>query len=108
MDNLYYLEGRVSIPTERKAEFNRNVLDILRACGIRKLKEIEIDGKSIIVVREPVENDEGMVAFDYSIFEGQRRQISFYDMNTCELHTEDRGYNEFGMVMNLIMTMQEA
>lgn len=30
MDNLYYLEGRVSIPTERKAEFNRNVLDILR------------------------------------------------------------------------------
>lgn len=60
------------------------------------------------MVREPVENEEGMVAFDYSIFEGQRRQISFYDMNTCELHTEDRGYNEFGMVMNLIMTMQEA
>lgn len=108
MDNLYHLEGQVSIPDERKAEFNKNVLDILRACGIRKLKKVEIAGKCIIVIREPEENEEGIVAFDYSIFENQRRQISFYDMNSCKLHIAEQGYNEFGMAINLIMTMQEA
>lgn len=108
MDHIYHLEGRVSIPAERKAEFNENVLNILRVCGIRKRMEMEIAGKYVTVVREPEEDKDGMVAFDYSIFEKQKRQVSFYDMNTCELHVTERGYCEFGLVINLIMTMQEA
>lgn len=108
MDHRYHLEGQVSIPAERKAEFNENVLNILRVCGIRKRKEMEIAGKHVTVVREPEADKDGMVAFDYSIFEQQKRQVSFYDMNTCELHVTERGYREFGLVINLIMTMQEA
>lgn len=108
MDNGYWIEGRVSIPKGRRAEFNENVRKLFRLCGIRKLEEIEIAGKICTVVREPEPDDRGIISFDYSVFERRRRGISTYDMNTCELHAEDRGYEEFGLVMNLIMTMQEA
>ena len=43
-----------------------------------------------------------------SIFEKKKRKISQYDLNTCELYVEDPGYNEFGIVMNMIMVLQEA
>lgn len=108
MDNGYWIEGKVSIPEGRRAEFNENVRKLFRLCGIRKLEEIEIAGKICTVVHEPEPDGRGILSFDYSVFERQKREISTYDMNTCELHAEDRGYEEFGLVMNLIMTMQEA
>lgn len=108
MDNGYWIEGKVSIPEGRRAEFNENVRKLFRLCGIRKLEEIEIAGKICTVVHEPEPDDRGILSFDYSVFERRKREISTYDMNTCELHVEDRGYEEFGLVMNLIMTMQEA
>lgn len=108
MDNQYWLEGKVSIPEEKRAEFNENILKLLRLCGIRKLKEIEVDGKTITVVHEPKPDDNGIVKFDYSIFEKQTRKVSYYNMNTCELCITDREYMEFGVAMHLVMTMQEA
>lgn len=108
MDNGYWIEGKVSIPEERRVEFNENVRKLFRLCGIRKLEEIEIAGKICTVVHEPEPDDKGAISFDYSVFERRKREISTYDMNTCELHAEDRGYDEFSLVMNLIMTMQEA
>ena len=108
MDDQYWLEGKVSIPEEIRTEFNENVLKILRLCGIRKLKEIKVAGKAITVVREPKPDSKNIVQFDYSIFEKQKRELAFYDMNTCELNVTDRGYMEFGLAMNLVMTMLEA
>lgn len=108
MGSRYRIEGKVSIPEGRREEFNENVRKLFRLCGIRKLEEIEIAGKICTVVHKPEPDDRGIIRFDYSVFERQKRKISTYDMNTCELHTEDRGYGEFGLVMNLIMTMQEA
>lgn len=108
MDNMFWLEGKVSIPKEKRREFNENVLKLFNLCGIRKLKEIELDGKKITVVHEPKPDDKGVVEFDYSIFERKKREISFYDMNTCELHAVDCGYREFAAVMDLVMVMQEA
>lgn len=108
MDSIYRIEGRVSIPEERKAEFNENVQKLFRLCGIRKLEEIEVAGRICTVVHEPEPDDQGIISFDYSIFERQKRKISTYNRNTCELHAEDWGYKEFALVMNLIMTMQEA
>lgn len=108
MGSRYRIEGKVSIPEGRREEFNENVRKLFRLCGIRKLEEIEIAGKICTVVHEPEPDDRGIIRFDYSVFERQKRKISTYDMNTCELYTEDRGYGEFGLVMNLIMTMQEA
>lgn len=108
MKHGYWIEGKVSIPEEKREEFNENILKLFRLCGIRKLKEVEIAGRTIIVACEPEPDIEGMVRFDYSIFEGLKRRVSVYNMNTCELSITDRGHGEFGLVMKLAMTMQEA
>ncbi|MCM1235566.1 MAG: hypothetical protein NC489_36165 [Ruminococcus flavefaciens] len=108
MDNLYWLEGKISISEDKRAELNANILKLLKQCGIRKLKEMQINGKNVIVVHEPVPDENGIVSFDYSVFEKRKREISYYNMNTCELHSVDRGYSEFGVVMNFVMTMLEA
>lgn len=108
MGGRYRIEGKVSIPEGQRAEFNKNVRKLFRLCGIRKLEEVEIAGKICTVAHEPEPDDRGIISFDYSVFERQKRKISTYDKNTCELHAEDCGYGEFCLVMNFIMTMQEA
>lgn len=104
----YRIEGKVNIPENRRNEFNDAVFDIFKACGIRKLETLTIDGNEAIVVSMPKADQDGIVSFDYSIFDKLKREISTYDMNTCELHLAECGYSEFGLAMNLIMTMQEA
>lgn len=107
-DDLYKLEGTVMIPDNKKAEFNRYILQILDVCGIRKTERTELDGRVLTVVRRPTPDGQGIVSFDYSIFEKKKRKTATYNTNTCELVTPDRGYSEFGVVMNMIMVMQEA
>lgn len=107
-DDMYRLEGTVKISENRKDEFNKYVLQILDACGIRKTEEMELGGQRITVVRQPQPDEQGIVCFDYSIFEKKKRETATYNMNTCELKVPDRGYNEFGVVMNMIMVMQES
>lgn len=107
-DDVYKLAGTVSIPEDKKAEFNRYILQILEKCGIRKTERIALGGQMITVVRHPIPDEGNIVHFDYSIFEKKKRKTSFYNMNTCELMARDRGYNEFGVVMNMIMVMQES
>ena len=107
-DDLYKLEGIVRIPDNKKAEFNRYILQILDVCGIRKTERTELDGRTITVVRRPSPDGQVIVNFDYSIFEKKKRETAAYNTNTCELIVPDRGYAEFGVVMNMIMVMQEA
>ena len=107
-DNIFCLAGKVNVPEEKKNEMNRHVLEILDKCGIRKTVEMTVAGKKVTVVISARPDAEGIVLFDYSIFEKKKRKISKYDLNTCELYVEDQGYNEFGIVMNMIMVLQEA
>ncbi|MCM1040105.1 MAG: hypothetical protein NC434_12360 [Ruminococcus sp.] len=107
-DDLYKLEGKVIIPEDKKDEFNKNILQILETCGIRKTENIELDGQTITVIGRVTPDEQGIVRFDYSIFEKKKRETAEYNLNTCELKTPDRGYSEFGVVMNMIMVMQEA
>lgn len=107
-DNVFRLAGKVNVPAEKKNEMNRHVLEILDKCGIRKTVEMTVAGKKVTVVTSARPNADGIVLFDYSIFEKKKRKISKYDLNTCELYVEDQGYNEFSIVMNMIMVLQEA
>ena len=107
-DDVYRLEGTVMIPEDKKDEFNKYVLQILDNCGIRKTEEMELGGQMVTVVRQPIPDEQGIVHFDYSIFEKRQRETAEYNLNTCELKTPDRGYSEFGVVMNMIMVMQES
>lgn len=107
-DDVYRLAGTVRIPEDKKSEFNRNVLRILDVCGIRKTERIMSGGKRIAVVRRPEPDRQGIVRFDYSIFEKKKRKTAFYNMRDCGLTAPDRGNDEFGVVMNMIMTLQES
>ena len=104
----YWLLGKVSVPDDKKQEFNDTVLEILNLCGIRKTKEIMLAEKMVTVLEKPVLDQNGIISFDYSIFEKKKRETSTYDCNTCELHTVDRGVGEFGLAMNLILLLQEC
>lgn len=81
MGNQYWLEGKVSIPEEKRDIFNENVLKLLDYGGIRKLKEMEIGKKAITAARKPRPDGEGIVRFDYSVFENQKRKESCYTMH---------------------------
>lgn len=96
MGNQYWLEGTVSVPKERKAELSESILMLLERCGIRKLREIAVDGKMVTVARRPKADSRGIVEFDYSAFEGQRREGFCYNKNECTLCVGDCGYAEFG------------
>lgn len=107
-DNMYKLAGTVKIPEDKKKSFNENVLKILYLCGIRKTSEMELAGRKISVVEPAAPDENGLVTFDYSIFEKMKREVCTYNMRTCELVTPDRGYREFGVTMNLVMVLLES
>lgn len=107
-EDLYRIAGNVMIPEEKREEFNRHILQILYRGGIRKTGQAELGGRKVTVVDYPAPDEQGIVSFDYSIFEKRKRETATYNTDTCELVTPDRGYQEFGVVMNLIMVMQEA
>lgn len=81
---------------------------MLNLCGIRKKKEITLAGKPITVLERPAVDENGMVEFDYSIFEKKSRICSTYDTKSCTLETREQGYSEFGVTMNLIMALIEC
>lgn len=107
-DDRFWLLGTVAVPEEKKEEFNGYVLDLLEKCGIRKTEEMELDGKTLTVLSRPAPDADGIVSFDYSIFEQIKREPGTYDTNTCKLQAADQGYNEYWFAMNLVMTLQEV
>lgn len=108
MEEHYWLAGKVNIPENKKKEFNACVMEVLNLCGIRKRKAITLAGKAVTALDKPQPNRDGIILFDYSIFERKCRVVSMYNTQTCELQTEDRGMGEFGLAMNLILLLSEC
>lgn len=104
-DDVFWVEGEIYIPDERKMITNRAVMQLLDKCGIRRTEEIELDGRKIKVADKLYPDKEGIIRFNYSIFEKIERKTAEYDTNTCLLKTPDSGYTEFGVVMNMVMTL---
>ena len=71
-DETYKMIGMVTIPEDQKAKCNDHVLQILYLCGIRKIETVEVYGKKFSVVTIPKPDNEGVVQYDYSIFEKKR------------------------------------
>ena len=107
-DDDYRLIGKVSIPEDQREEFNRKVLELLWRGGIRKTDTLVVNGIPHTVVRRAEPDEKGIVSFDYSIFEQQIRKPSTFNTITGKLKSEDRGYNEYGIVMNMIMVLTMA
>ena len=84
-ENIYTLAGSVHIPEKNKDEFNKKVLTTLYRCGIRKTETITVNGINFTVVAPPKADKDGIVDFDYSIFEKKKRNISSFNTFTGEL-----------------------
>lgn len=105
---MFKLAGTVNIPEAKRDEFNQKVLATLYRCGIRKTETITLNGIAFNVVRPPEANENGIVDFDYSIFEKKKRAISSFNTLTGELKAADCGYGEYRIVINMIMALQQA
>lgn len=104
----YEMIGQFTIPEDKRGELNSLVLKLLDVGGVRKLETVRIDGKRYKVTTIPKPDAKGIVRFNYSIFERKEFGENTYDTNTCQLvSSKDRDGNEFGFILNLIMTLQE-
>ena len=108
MQDFFRLIGEFSITEDRKKELNEIVLNLLDKCGIRMLKEVEHLGKKMTVISRLEPDSNGIISFNYSIFEKKKRNISTYNLNTCELIVDDCGFCEFGMPLMLLLTLKES
>lgn len=96
VDNDYTLEGRFEIANENmKQEMNELIIQILYKTGIRKTTTVMINGREFDAVEQTYPDENGIIYFDYSVFEKRIRRGNYYNCHTCELVTEDRGENEF-------------
>ena len=108
-DYIYTMQGSFSLTNlDKKNEMNELILDILRKTGVGRLTTRNVNGKDISVFRQAAPDDNGIIEFDFSIFEKFHRKGNYYNTNTCELVTPDIGYRHFKIVMILIMTVLEA
>jgi len=108
MNEFYRLAGTFTISEEKRNEFNLLALELLNRCGIRLLKDITVAGNTVTVISHISPDSNGIVSFNYSIFEHRKRDFCHYDMNTCELSIANCGFSEFGMALMLLLTMKES
>ena len=104
----WWLLGDVNIPENRMDELNGFVIQLLDKGGIRKTEEIMLAGREITVVKKVQPDENGLLKFDYSIFEQIKRDECTYDMKTGKLDLKAHGGNEFGLAMNMLMCLLES
>ena len=107
-DTNYWLIGEPKIPEEKREEVNQAVLRILHYCGMRKEKEILVGTDEFTVVEKPVPDADGIITFDYSIYENRIYEPGTYDTKTCALNVNERGLYEYGLVINMLYTLLES
>lgn len=108
MANYFKLIGEMEIPEDRRSEFNKYAMRLLDLCGIRLIKKIKIGRKTVEVASHIMPDDKNMVTFDYSVFEKRKREQSFYNIDTCKLTLNNCGFDEMGIALMLLMTLQES
>ena len=104
----YRLTGHAHIPLEKQSEFNDCILTVLNYFGVKKTTTISIDDKSFVVT-EPVAIDEyGNISFNYCTLENKQYETSIFSVITGNFEKENCGYDELGVVRNLLLTISAA
>ena len=107
-DTHYRLIGEPKIPEDKREEVNQAVLRILHYCGIRKEKKVQAGTGEFTVVEKPVPDADGMITFDYSIYENRMYEPCTYDTKTCAINVKKCGLSEYGLVINMLYTLLES
>lgn len=82
-DDKYKIVGTISIPEEKREEFNRNVEKVLDVFGIRQTEKRMVGDREITVLKKPEADEDGIVRFNYSMFEKRVREGDSYNTKTC-------------------------
>lgn len=91
--------GNVSIPEEKRVEFNNNMVKLLQLGGMIDYDKVNLYGKEIILIK-PVEiNEEGECFFHYNYFEDEPWENAGFDSNKNRLWSWKIGWNEFSFVI---------
>lgn len=107
-DTHYRLIGEPKIPEDKREEVNQAVLRILHYCGIRKENKVQAGTGEFTVVEKPVPDADGMITFDYSIYENRMYEPCTYDTKTCAINVKKCGLSEYGLVINMLYTLLES
>lgn len=99
------LAGTVHIPPDQQKEFNENILTLLNYCGIRKTTTMILSGKTFTVTKPVSIDEQGNIAFDYSMLEKAKREVSTFNVKTGQFILPNSGYAEFDMACTLLKTM---
>lgn len=103
------LVGEVCIPPERRDELNERVLSMLWRLGMRRRVKVEVAGTTYDLVRRAEPDADGIVFFDWSVFDGWGPGEGTYDVLTCELRaTHDRTNTVYGVTIGAITTLLQA
>lgn len=91
--------GKISIPEEKKEEFNANMIKLLQRGGMVKFDNVKLYDKEINLI-SPVELDtDGNCYFHYNYFEDDPWETAGFDSNSNILWSEKIGSDEFNFVI---------
>lgn len=92
MEDNYYLAGECKVNNfSKKKEMNDLIIKILDKTGIRNTATLMRNEEKITVVEIALPDINGIVHFNYSIFENIVRNGNYYDCNNCKLVITDEG-----------------
>lgn len=99
MDRVFKMVGECTIPEERREELNKHVINLLDRCGMRLMGKMDFKGTSVNVLKHLAPDSEGIVRFDYSIFQHEKVKDGSYDMKTCVINAPS---SPFGVCVDVI------
>ena len=99
MGSFATYNGEVTIPEDKKQEFNENMIKLLQLGGMVEIDEVNLHGKHINLIR-PVElDDEGICEFNYNYFEDDPWDTARFYSDTNRLISGKIGSDEFSFVI---------
>lgn len=89
----YY--GDMTIPEEKRDEFNQRMLYLLEQGGMMNFERIQVCGEKITLLAPLKPDEENHVIFRYNWFEDDIWEPACYNLNTNKLHTQKVGCSQF-------------
>ena len=108
MNTKYFLAGTPVIPDDMKPTITKKILTLLDKGGIRNSQRIKVGDNDYTVAALARPDKNGIISFNYSIFEKEERGVSTFDTNTFELTFRNCAEDEFGLIIIAIQVLLEV
>lgn len=92
-------EGEISIPEEKKEEFNANMIKLLQLGGMMSVESVSLYDKKLQLIAPVALDKEGKCHFHYNYFEDDAWETAGYESDSNRLWSQKIGSNEFNFVI---------